>query len=195
MSTHGMSSCVWLLPLPSSFVQTMVVLSNMLPFPFGSGVSCKRFARKAICSANQILILVSFSTEPVLRSGSCESEWWLSSTPIHFMRAWPTEFVNWNVETRAMSFWKALIRSSVCRRVICGMLSLSIGTPGSGGCGTLRAESDWLSLRPRSSSRKAVACWSSRLRSLLSTALATLAMSSLRPSRTEPRFSPSFMEP
>ena len=195
MSTHGMSSCVWLLPLPSSFVQTMVVWSSMLPLPSGSGVSCRRFARKAICSANQVLILVSFSTEPLLRSGSCDSAWCPSSIPIHFMRAPPTEFVNWKVETRARSFWKALMRSSVCRRVICGMLSLSSGTPASGGCGTLRADCARLSCRPRSSSRKAVVCWSSSPRSPLSTAVATLARSSFSPSSTEPKFSPSFIEP
>ena len=44
-STKGMLSSVCELPLPSSLVQTMSVLSSRLPPPPGSGVSASRFAR------------------------------------------------------------------------------------------------------------------------------------------------------
>ena len=44
-STKGMLSRVWELPLPSSLVQTISVLSSRLPPPPGSGVSASRFAR------------------------------------------------------------------------------------------------------------------------------------------------------
>ena len=40
-----MLSCEWLLPLPSSLVQTIVVLSSMVPSPPGSGVASSLLAR------------------------------------------------------------------------------------------------------------------------------------------------------
>src|SRR5262249_49707483 len=44
-STKGISFKVCELPLPSSLVQTMSVLSSKLPLPPGSGVSASRLAR------------------------------------------------------------------------------------------------------------------------------------------------------
>ena len=44
-STNGISLSVWELPLPSSLVQTISVLSSRLPLPPGSGVSASRFGQ------------------------------------------------------------------------------------------------------------------------------------------------------
>src|SRR4051812_7085509 len=59
--TNGMLSSVCEFPLPSSFVQTIRVLSSRLPTPPGSGVSASRLVRYANCSQYHLLILVSFS--------------------------------------------------------------------------------------------------------------------------------------
>src|SRR5262249_7015021 len=101
--TNGMSSSVCELPLPSSLVQTIVVLSSRLPPPPGSGVSASRFARYASCSQYHLLILIRLSTDFLLLSGWCDSSWWLSLTPTHFIRACPTELVYWSVATREKS--------------------------------------------------------------------------------------------
>src|SRR5260370_347481 len=130
-STNVMLSSVCELPLPSSLVQTMSVLSNRLPLPPGSGVSARRLARYANCSQYQRLIRVRLSWDSWSVSGLWDSSWWLSAIFSQRMRACPTKLVDCTVATTAKSAAKLLTISSICILLVRGMLSFSFFTPGS----------------------------------------------------------------
>ena len=130
-STKGILSSVCELPLPSSLVQTISVLSRSVPPPPGSRVSDSRFARYAIWLQYHWLICVSFFTASASSSGLCERLCCPSSMPSQRIRASPTEFVNCSVATRAKSAAKLFTSSSICSLLMRGISSFSSFTPGS----------------------------------------------------------------
>src|ERR1041385_5112656 len=74
---------------------------------------------------------VSWSCASAFVSGSCERVWWPFSILSQCMRASPTEFVIWNVATRAKSAAKLCTSRSICILLMRGMLSFSSRMPGS----------------------------------------------------------------
>ncbi len=187
---------MWLFPWPSSLVHTMVVLSSRLPLPPGSGVSASRFARYAICSQYQWLILVSFSCASLLLSGSCDSACCPSLTPSHRIFGSPTEFVYCNVATRVKSARKLFTISSTCILLIFGMLSFSSRTPGSSSGILWPMSFATASAFSSASISRTNAAWSSsNLRSAALTAPATFFRSAFRSSSTLARAALSFFRP
>ena len=101
-STNGMLSRVCELPLPSSLVHMIVVLSSKLPPPPGFvGVSAEALGQVGKLFAELLVDLDQFFLRRLVSMSSwCESSWCPSVTPSHFMRAPPTELVYCNVATR-----------------------------------------------------------------------------------------------
>ena len=150
-STNGMLSSVCELPLPSSLVQTMSVLSSRLPSPPGSGVSAEPLGEVGQLLAVPVvdlgeLLHAPWYWSPVRATGRGALRRCRASAS---SRRRPS-CVYCSVAMRAKSLTKLFTMSSICMRLIVGHVVVLVLRRPVRACGA--GWPDLASARPRSSS-------------------------------------------